>query len=483
MEPKDKKGDTIAYMDAALPQPVIAFIQTLTDHGFEVYVVGGAVRNLLLKKEVTNWDFTTNATPPQIQELFPDHFYHNVYGTVTVKSGDFLFEITPYRKESGYVDGRHPTTIEWATTLEEDLKRRDFTINAMALRLVPLAQGKPFTQTTSGTPITHATPDAPFDYQIVDLFEGKKHIDEKIIMAVGDADKRFQEDALRLMRGIRFASQLGFLIETKTRDAMTRNAERITSISGERIRDELLKILESDHPSEGFLFLRNTGILKHILPELDECFAIPQKSPKRHHVYDVGTHLIMTLKACPSPDPIVRFAAVMHDIGKVGTFHKDEETGLITFYNHEVVGTIQAKQIAARLRLSNEQREKFVRLIEYHQFTVSEDQTDKAVRRFIRDVGKEYVKDMFDVRTADRIGSGSTPTSWRLDLFKKRVIEVQKEPFTVKDLKVNGLDVMQIKKLQPSKQVGDILDALFEKVVNKELMNDRELLLNELKKE
>lgn len=455
MERKDKKGDTIAYMDAVLPQPVKDFMQTLTDNGFEVYVVGGAVRNLLLKKEVTNWDFTTNATPPQIQELFPDHFYHNVYGTVTVKSGDFLFEITPYRKESGYADSRHPTTIEWAQSLEEDLKRRDFTINAMAY------DGK----------------------KIIDLFDGKKHIDERKIVAVGDPDMRFQEDALRLMRGVRFAAQLGFFIDDTTRLSITNNASLIKNISWERIRDELMKILSSDHPSEGFLFLRNTGILKYILPELDECFAIPQKSPKRHHVYDVGTHLIMALKACPSPDPIVRFAAVMHDIGKVGTFHKDEETGLITFYNHEVVGTIQAKQIAARLRLSNEQKEKFVRLIEYHQFTVSEDQTDKAVRRFIREVGKEYVNDMFDIRTADRIGSGSTPTSWRLDLFKKRVIEVQKEPFTVKDLKVDGLDVMKIKKIQPSKLVGDILDTLFEKVVNKELVNDREVLLNELKKE
>lgn len=442
-------------MDTSLPQSVVDFMSTLKAHGYEVYIVGGAVRDLLLKKDILNWDFTTDATPEQIQALFPDNFYHNVYGTVTVKSDTFLFEITPFRKESGYEDNRHPTTIEWAKTLEEDLARRDFTINAMA-----------------------------YDGDtIIDLFNGKKHIDEKMIIAVGDADKRFQEDALRLMRGIRFASQLGFLIETKTRDAMTRNAERITSISGERIRDELLKILGSDHPSEGFLFLRNTGILKYILPELDACFDIPQKSPKRHHVYDVGTHLIMALKACPSGDPIVRFAAVMHDIGKVDTFHKDEESGLITFYNHEVIGTMQAKKIAERLRLSNEQKTKFVRLIEFHQFTVSEDQTDKAVRRFIREVGKEYVQDMLDVRTADRIGSGSTPTSWRLDLFKKRIVEVQKEPFTVKDLKINGLDVMKEKNIQPSKKVGDILDILFEKVINKELENDRDVLLKELKKE
>jgi len=258
---------------------------------------------------------------------------------------------------------------------------------------------------------------------------------------------------------------------------MTRNSQLIANISWERIRDELLKIIGSDHPAEGILFLRNTGLLKHILPELDDCFVIPQKSPKRHHIYDVGTHLIMALKNCPSKDPITRLAALLHDIGKVGTFHKDEKTELITFYNHEVVGTLQAKRIADRIRLSNEQKEKFVRLVEFHQFTVQEDQTDKAVRRFIRDVGKEYIQDMLDVRTADRIGSGATPTSWRLDLFKKRIIEVQKEPFTVKDLKINGLDVMKIRKIKPSKEVGDVLDGLFEKVVNGKLKNERKSLL------
>jgi tRNA nucleotidyltransferase/poly(A) polymerase len=438
----------------SLPLPVTDFMNTIRENGHEVYVVGGAVRNLILKKDVTNWDFTTNATPEQIQELFPDNFYHNTYGTVTVKNADMLFEITPFRKESNYTDNRHPEKIEWAKTLNEDLARRDFTINAMAF------DGK----------------------EITDIFNGKKHIDEKKIVAVGNPDTRFQEDALRLMRGIRFASQFGFLIEDETKNAMTRNAELITKISWERIRDELLKIVSSNHPSEGILFLKNTELLKYILPELDACFAVPQKSPKRHHMYDVGTHLVMALKSCPSLDPITRLAALLHDIGKVGTFHKDEESELITFYNHEVVGTLQAKKIADRLRLSNEQKTKFVRLIEFHQFTVQEDQTDKAVRRFIRDVGKEYIQDMLDLRTADRIGSGSTPTSWRLDLFKKRIIEVQKEPFTVKDLKINGLDVMKTKNIKPSREVGDILDTLFEKVINGELKNEREALLEALQK-
>lgn len=437
----------------SLPASVIRFMDVICESGYEVYVVGGAVRNLLLNKEVTNWDFTTNATPEHIQKLFPDNFYHNTYGTVTVKSRDDLFEITPFRKESQYTDNRHPEKIEWAKTLQEDLARRDFTINSMAF------DGK----------------------TITDIFEGKKHISERQIVAVGNPDTRFQEDALRLMRGIRFASQLGFLIDEETRNAMMRNSELIKNISWERIRDELLKIVGSEHPAEGVLFLKSTGILKHILPELDDCFAIPQKSPNRHHIYDVGTHLIMSLKSCPSSDPITRLASLLHDIGKVGTFHKDEKTQMITFYNHEVVGTIQAKQIAERLRLSNEQKTKFVRLIEFHQFTVVEDQTDKSIRRFIKDVGKEYIQDMLDLRTADRIGSGSTPTSWRLDLFKKRIIDVQKEPFTVKDLKIDGADVMKVLNIKPSRQVGDILDGLFEKVVNGEVKNEREVLLTSLK--
>lgn len=436
----------------ALPATVLEFMNTIRESGFEVYVVGGAVRNLILNKPVTNWDFTTNATPEKIQKLFPDSFYHNTYGTVTIKNGNDLFEITPFRKESNYTDNRHPEKIEWAKTVGEDLARRDFTINAMA-----------------------------FDGEkIIDIFEGKKHIDERKIVAVGNADTRFQEDALRMMRGIRFASQLGFLIDDETRNAMTRNSGLIKNISWERIRDELLKIIGSDHPSEGVLFLKSTGILKHILPELDDCFAIPQKSPNRHHIYDVGTHLVMSLKSCPSSDPVTRLASLLHDIGKVGTFHKDQKTQMITFYNHEVIGTIQAKQIADRLRLSNEQKTKFVRLIEFHQFTVTEDQTDKAVRRFIKDVGKEYIQDMLDLRTADRVGSGATPTSWRLDLFKKRIVEVQKEPFTVKDLKVDGTDVMKVLNIKPSKQVGDILDKLFEQVVEKKLENDREILLKNI---
>ena len=446
----------------SLPEAIKNIFSIFKKNGFEIYLVGGAVRDFLLGKNPKNFDFTTNATPKQIQSLFPNSFYNNAYGTVSIpleidnlsSLQKTIVEITPFRKEEDYTDFRHPEKIEWAKTLEEDLARRDFTINAIAY------DGK----------------------KIIDPYYGQKDLKEKIVRCVGDPDKRFTEDALRLLRAIRFASQLGFLIEEKTRKAIEKNSQLITKISWERIRDEFLKILKSDHPAEGVLFLRNTGLLKYILPELDVCFSIPQKSPKRHHIYDVGTHLVMSLKHCPSKDEITRFATLIHDIGKAKTFKKDEKTGLITFYNHEVVGKKLAEKIAERFKLSSKQKEKLVRLVSYHQFTVSELQTDKAIRRFIRNVGKEYLLDMLDLRVADRLGSGAKATSWRLELFKKRLIEVQKEPFKITDLKVNGYDVMRILEIKPGPKVGEVLKYLFEKVVEKKLKNEREVLLKEIEK-
>lgn len=439
-----------------LPKFIIEIIKTFQKNGFQIYVVGGAVRNLLLKKNIDNWDLTTSATPEQILKLFPDGYYNNLYGTVGISQeqngNKILLEITTFRKEGQYEDNRHPKKIEWAKTIEEDLSRRDFTINAIA-----------------------------YDGQkLIDPYGGQKSLKEKLIVTVGDPDKRFNEDALRLIRAIRFASQLGFMIDEKTRLSIQKNSQLINNVSMERIRDELLKILESNNPSEGILFMKNTGLLGFILPEVEFCFMVSQKSPLRHHIYDVGTHLIMALKHCPSKDPITRLSALLHDIGKAKTFRKDEKSSLITFHNHEVVGTKLTEKIADRLRFSNKQKEKLVRLVQYHQFTVSELQTDKAVRRFIREVGKEYLQDILDLRTGDRIGSGATPTSWRLELFKKRMTEVQKEPFTVKDLKIDGNDVMKILKIKPGKQVGEVLDKLFDKVIEGKLKNEKEILIKEI---
>ncbi len=284
------------------------------------------------------------------------------------------------------------------------------------------------------------------------------------------------------MRAIRFACELGFYIEEKTRQSIEKNAPLITKISWERIRDEFLKIISSDFPAEGILFLKNTGLLKCIIPEVDICFTIPQKSPKRHHIYDVGTHLVMSLKHCSKKDQITRFATLLHDIGKALTFKKDDKTGIITFYNHEVIGARLAEKIAVRFKLSNKQKEKLVKLVRYHQFSVSEIQTDKAIRRFIRNIGKEYLEDIIALRFADRIGSSAKPDSWRFDLFRKRLIKVQKEPFKITDLKINGYDVMNILKIMPGPQVGKILSKIFNDVVQGKLKNEREILLKEIEK-
>ncbi len=441
-----------------LPQFIKDIIDEFKKNSFEIYIVGGAIRNLLLNKEVKNWDMATSAAPEDILKILPNSFVNNQYGTVSyplkIKRQIIILEITPFRKEGQYQDFRHPEKIEWVKTIEEDLARRDFTINAIAY------DGK----------------------NLIDPFGGQNDLKNKIIKAVGDPNKRFQEDALRLIRAIRFSSQLGFLIEEKTFQSIKKNAYLIQRISWERIRDEFLKILSSDHSAEGIIFLRSTGLLRHLLPELDICFSIPQKSPKRHHIYDVGTHSVLSLKLCPSKDTITRFATLIHDVGKALTFKKDEKTGLITFYNHEVVGEKLAKKIAERFRLSNKEKVKLITLVRNHQFSVSEIQTDKAIRRFIKKVGKDYLQDIIDLRVGDRLGSGAKATSWRFELFKKRLKEVQKKPFSISDLKINGHDVMAILNLKPGPKVGQVLKKIFEQVVENKLPNQRKTLLEEIKK-
>ncbi|MBI3620475.1 CCA tRNA nucleotidyltransferase [Candidatus Roizmanbacteria bacterium] len=440
-----------------LPKEVNDFLITFTKKKYPIYVVGGAVRNLLLQKPVTNWDFATAATPEEILQLYPDGFYNNQFGTVglekEVAGVKLIFEVTTFRKEGQYRDRRHPDKIEWAKTIEDDLARRDFTINAMA-----------------------------YDGQrLIDPYDGQRHLREKRIVAVGDPDKRFTEDALRLIRAVRFAAQLEFLLDEPTRLSIQRNAPLIANISAERIRDEFFKILVSPHPDEGVLFLKNTGLLACLLPEVDICFMIPQKSPKRHHIYDVGTHLAMSLKHCPSADVITRFATLLHDIGKATTFRRDKTTGLITFYNHEVAGTRLVQAIAERFRLSNLEKKKLVTLVKYHQFTVNEGQTDKTLRRFIRQVGTEYLNDILALRTGDRIGSGARPTSWRFDLFKKRLVEVQKSPFRVTDVKITGYDVMKVVNIKPGPKIGKILSKIFNDVEEGRLKNERAPLLSYLR--
>ena len=448
---------------------VQALIDYFHKHRFECYVVGGFVRDQLLKKPITTGvDFTTNATPKQMLTILSEGKYENRFGTVIfqleniaqklkIKQDDYLekdfFEITTFRTEQGYSDKRHPDKINWGKSLIEDLQRRDFTVNALAF---------------DGT-------------KLFDQFNGQKDLKAKIIRTVGQPQQRFSEDALRLMRAIRFASQLGFQIEPNTLMAIQANAKLLKQISIERVRDEFLKILASDNATNGIALLRNTDLTTVFIPELNEAFGVGQVSPKRHHIDDVGTHLLKTLNACTNPDPIVRLACLLHDIGKPKTREIQSE-GIITFYNHEIVGTEMAYKIGQRLKLSKKDLHRLTKLVRYHQFSVNENQTDRALRRFIRNVGKNNLQNIIDLRIADRIGSGAKPSSWRTELFLKRLEEVQKKPFTVHDLKINGQDVMKICQLKPGPKVGEKLNQVFKKIEINELPNERKALLTYLKK-
>ncbi|TSC87808.1 MAG: tRNA nucleotidyltransferase (CCA-adding enzyme) [Microgenomates group bacterium Gr01-1014_16] len=441
-------------IDIKIPSQVSEILGKFQNSGFEVYIVGGVVRDILLNKTLYDWDFTTNAIPEQILELYPDGFYDNKFGTVGIENtdGGRPHEITTYRTETGYSDNRHPDEVKWGKTLEDDLRRRDFTINSMA--------------------INHKM-------ELVDLYGGQEDLKNKLIRCVGDANERFNEDALRMMRAVRIAAQLQFTIEPVTMRAIQTNASKIGQISAERIRDELLKIMASDWAADGYLILKNSGLGKEVLPEMEAAFGVEQKSPDRHHIYDVGTHCVEALRHCANPDPITRLATLLHDVGKVKT-QKVFPDGRITFYNHEMESTKIAEKIAERLRLSNKDEDKLLKLVRWHQFTMDEKMTDSAVRRIITNVGSEYVKDLIDLRVADRIGSGAAPSSWRLEKLLERFEEVQKQPFSIPDLKIDGNDVMEIKGLKPGPEVGKYLQMLFIEVTEKGVANEKEALLKRL---
>lgn len=443
-------------MENKLPEEVKALGITFADNNYKLYLVGGAVRDLILGKEIKDWDFTTDATPEQILKILPEGFYNNSFGTVGINSSLGILEVTTMRKEDEYTDFRHPAKIEWTTNIDEDLKRRDFTINAMAMQVNDI-------------------------HQIIDPFNGQLDLQNKTIRAVGDAKKRFHEDALRLIRAVRFAAQLDFQIEENTAKAIKECADFLNQISWERIRDELLKTLASEHPYEGIVLLRETGLLKYILPEVEECFGIVQEGPRHDRVYDIGEHSLLSLKHCPSPDPIVRLATLIHDVGKKDTIQIQED-GNVTFYGHDVVGARVAANIANRLKLSKKEIRKIISLVRWHMFTLDENQTDSAIRRFIKNVGEENIDDMMALRVGDRLGGGTQKAvSWRMKKYRERIDEVLHKPFSVTDLKVNGQDVMEILSIPPSRKVGEILDELFKEVLEDASKNDREYLIEKIK--
>ena len=452
-----------------IPQQIQVILEKLEQAGFEAYLVGGCVRDLLMNKAPKDWDITTNARPTQIIKIFPDAKYENEFGTVLVKISEEereenlkYVEVTTYRSEQGYSDRRHPDEIKFEDSLDKDLERRDFTINAMAISFTPQAPlpkggGK---RGARGEGVT-------------DLFGGQKDIKQKIIRAVGEPADRFKEDALRMMRAVRLAVELNFELEPKTARAIIKLAGAIKFVSKERVHDELVKILQSDYPAEGMLLLHQTKLLRYIIPELEEGVGVAQN---KHHPYTVFKHAIESLRYTKNKFYQVRLASLLHDIAKPKT--KRGQGTDATFYNHDYVGAKMAQRIMERLKFSRDDIERVVNLVRHHMFYYNVGEvTAASVRRLINKVGRENLQDLIDLRVADRLGSG-TPKAmpYKLRHLQYMFKKVQNDPVSVKMLKINGDDLIKILKIKPGPKIGAILDVLLSEVLEDAELNTKEYL-------
>jgi tRNA nucleotidyltransferase (CCA-adding enzyme) len=446
-----------------IPKEIKFVISQLKKKDFEAYIVGGCVRDFLRGVEPKDWDVACNAKPEEIGKIFLRSFTDNKFGTVTVLTQSKNprlkeIEITTYRIDEKYTDKRHPDKIKWAKTIEEDLARRDFTINAIAMGSEP-----------SLVPI--------------DPFFGKRDLKNKIIRAVGKAEDRFSEDALRMMRAVRFATTLGegWKIEEKTARAIKKKSFWLQAISKERIRDEFLKIIMAERASEGIELLRQLKLLKYIIPELEEGYKVTQN---KHHIYECYEHYLRSLDfaAKRNFNKYVRLAALFHDIGKPRT--KRGKGPEATFYSHEVVGAKMTSQILNRLKFPKKDIEKIAKLVRYHLFYYNVDEvSDSSVRRLVREAGPENMEELLQVRMADRIGSGCPKAEpYKLRHLRYVIEKVSQDPISVKMLKVKGENVMRILKIEPGPKIGQILDCLLSYVLEDPKKNKKESLEKEIKK-
>lgn len=454
-----------------IPKEVQFIIEQLKKNDYEAYLVGGCVRDLLGNEEPKDWDVATNAAPEEISKIFPKSFYENKFGTVTVLTGSEnerlkAIEITPYRIDEKYTDKRHPDRISWAKSIKEDLARRDFTVNAMAIG--PEGQNLDISIYQN--------------LKVIDPFKGREDLENKIIRAVGKAEERFSEDALRMMRAVRFAVSLGpklWQIEEKTFQALRKNASLLEFISKERIREELLKIIDSKEGARGIELLRRAGLLRYIMPELEEGFGVGQN---KHHIYQVYQHGLLSLNfACQKGfSTEVRLAALFHDIGKPRT--KQGEGPDSTFYNHEVVGAKMTLQILNRLKFPKKDLERIAKLVRYHLFYYDVGEVGpSSVRRLVRKVGLEDIEALLEVRYSDRIGSGVPKAEpYRLRHLKYMFEKLSRDPISAKMLKVSGDDVMKILKIEPGPKVGQVLQILLYRVLLEPKKNDKKFLEKEI---
>lgn len=435
-------------MKIQLPDKVHKIIETLQAAGYEAYAVGGCVRDSILGRKPNDWDITTSAKPEETKRLFPRTIDTGIqHGTVTIMMDKEGFEVTTYRIDGEYEDCRHPKEVTFTASLEEDLKRRDFTINAMA-----------------------------YNEQdgLVDIFGGIRDIEAGVIRCVGDAKERFTEDALRMLRAVRFSAQLGYRIDEKTADAIKELASSLQKISAERIQAELVKLVVSPHPD----YLRiayETGITKEVLPEFDLCMQTPQNNP--HHCYNVGEHILHSMLAV-EPDKVLRLGMLFHDIGKPQTLTIDEE-GITHNKMHPVVGEEMTKKILRRLKFDNDTIDKVSKIVLYHDQEIA--LTDIGVRRAVNRMGEDIFPMILAVHRADI----SAQSDYRKEEKLKKLAYIEqtyedirnrKEAVSLKDLDVTGSDLIALG-MQPGRQIGEVLHELLEMVLENPALNKKEELL------
>ncbi|RKI85442.1 CCA tRNA nucleotidyltransferase [bacterium 1xD42-87] len=435
-------------MRIQLPDKVHNIINTLEEAGYEAYAVGGCVRDSILGREPDDWDITTSAKPEETKHLFPRTVDTGIkHGTVTVLLGGEGFEVTTYRIDGTYEDGRHPTEVTFTANLKEDLRRRDFTINAMAYN------------DRSG---------------LVDLYGGLADMENRVIRCVGDAGERFDEDALRMLRAVRFSAQLGYRIDEATGEAVRALAPNLQKISAERIQAELVKLVTSPHPD----YLRNAyelGITAQILPEFDLCMETPQRH--KHHCYDVGEHILHSMLGVEA-DKVLRLGMLFHDIGKPQTLTIDPD-GTTHNKKHPFEGEKITRKVMRRLKFDNDTTDKVTKLVLYHDYDIAP--TEAGVRRAVNRIGEDIFPMIFTVRRADIAAQSDYMREEKLAKVAHieklyREILARRDAVTVKDLAISGNDLIA-EGMPPGRQIGETLSALLERVLDDPSLNTKEILL------
>jgi tRNA nucleotidyltransferase (CCA-adding enzyme) len=440
-----------AGLEAAIPEAVIGLLGTLWSAGHAAYLVGGSLRDIATGRRPVDWDLASDARPERVVALFPGSVYENRFGTVGVRRDGEIFEITTFRTDHDYADFRRPHRVEFGDSIELDLARRDFTVNAMAWGAAP--------------------GEAP---ALLDPFDGLADLDAGVLRAVGDPPARFEEDALRMIRAVRLAATLGFTIESTTLAAMQARAGLAVHLSGERIESELTRLLAAPRPSGGLRLLHDTGLLEAFAPELAAQRGVPQNKVAGEDLWD---HTMRSVDAVDPAHSLVRMAALLHDIGKPATFADGH------FVGHDQVGAAMAGQLLDRLHVARARRDRVVELVRNHMFSYEPNWSAAAVRRFIgrmATIGPGALDQLLQLREADNVGSGLPADAGHMDELRSRVLaELASDAvLDLHGLAIDGDDLMAALGLEPGPQVGAVLDGLLDRVIVDPASNRREVLLS-----